>query len=499
MNDDTLIIRAGPTRITIDADEVLSNKKYFHIHELKWFCKRVMTAYEFIPKTKRYVETSRFYEMDKSERIFKMPIAFLDELIEHLNLKNLPYRTVQTYDYPPRDIKFDMVHPPYDYQVPAIDHIINSGSRSALALRMGRGKTMCAMAALSKIGKAALVIMEGKLCDQWVRSFLKDTTIPEEKLYIVKGADSIKLLLDMDEEDYPDVLVCTLETIRSYMDHGDTYDGLPTFNEFVKLLGIGVKVIDEAHKCFHANCRLDMAADIPHNIYLTATFVTSDRSIRRIFRVVFPDEIQYKEDDNVNYLNVYFYAFRGAVPEKKCLGFRSFYSHIKYEQYLLKRPKLLNAHFNKVLAPMIRSHYLNREELVDKKLLIYCSTVDMVHAVLEFVGTLCNKSTLAYIAGVPDDLLAEYDVIGTTPKRCGEGTDIPRLITCINTISFAAITLANQIPGRIRDPKDKNPEDEDEAHYADMFDQSVRAQVKHYGYRSGIVKLLAKKYREFRL
>jgi hypothetical protein len=488
-----LPIIQGTTNLLLDYGKLPLADRFYIKRMLEEFCRKKLTTYEYIRRVNRFVTDKSFYVHDQDACTIRIPAPFQQQLLEYLAFHDIKYILSDEPNwYTPRPLKLTM-NPAFielAWQTPAINFISDrSANRKGLELQTGKGKSFCATKAIHNLGYTGMIIMNG-LVEQW-KSSLESQTDIGENTYVIQGINSIKKLFNSDLK--PDIFICSLGTIRPYVLHEGEYADLPPFSEFVKRYGIGVKIVDEAHLCFHASCLIDLAVNIKHNVYLTATFDTANTSVKKIFRTYYPDHMRYGGDEYDKYTHVTFYTFNGNVPDKACLLPKG-YSHAKYEQFLLNHPSFMFDWLERILIPILNSHYVNKK-YVGKKALIFCATAEMIHAVCEYVGAVYKHlKVVPYLYEDEESQLVDGDIIVSTHKGAGTGKDVANLMLVVNTISFQASTTAKQVLGRLRKPKDgTTPE------YVDMADTRIMAHVRHWRERSAIFKDLAKVYREYRL
>lgn len=351
------------------------------------------------------------------------------------------------------------------------------------------GKTFCSVKAAQALGEATMIVVDSRI-EQWVDAIEEQTELTQKsgRLYVIQGNKSLKKLLDSDLK--PDIILASLPTLRAYVKHGDVYQDCIPYGEFIKKYGIGTKIVDEAHLCFHANCILDMAGDIPTNIYLTATFITGDRMLQQIFHTCYPNQMRY-DNGYEKYCNVIGITHRTNIPTKTTL-LTNGYSHSKYEKVMLwNKDNLFKPFLARCLYPLIENHYV-KETYPGKKILIYFSLKRTIRYVAKRVQKRFPKyNVVTYIDGDPASNLAEGDIIISTHKGAGTGTDIKGLITVINTTSFLAETTARQILGRLRKLKDYTPT------YIDIHDVNNSVQIRHWRKRKHTLEKCAKLLQEF--
>jgi hypothetical protein len=353
------------------------------------------------------------------------------------------------------------------------------------------GKTFIAINSIANIQKPTIILASG-LMDQWYKELKKYLIIDSSDIYIVQGYPSLKKLFEQDIK--PKIIICSIGTMRPYVKKEGNYIDLPPYEEFLKIFNIGVKVLDEAHLNFHAGCLIDLYGSVDVNIYLTATFISANSSVKKIFNNYFPEHIIYDEVEYDKYTDVVFYLYNGTVPEKMCITPRG-YNHAKYEDYLLKHDNLLLDWLDRILTPLLNMHYFNKGYVGKKKALIFCYRADMVEMVARFIHDRNpNCKVSKYLAEDSDDVLTDFDIIVSTHKGAGTGKDISDLALVINTISYRAPTTSKQVIGRLRKPKDGT-----QTEYVDMCNINLKSHIRHFRDRRDIIRGCCKSYKEYRL
>lgn len=475
-------ILKGVTRAIIHVS--IHNPYAVHIRHVT---KDILTDYEWDNINRRKVELRGFSYYDDEFKQLHVPINALDYILQALDDVELKYNIIEDAPYEARSVNVKMVKgfKPRDDQDDVIKYISsNEPSRKGVATATGSGKTVTTIAGFVKYGKAGIVVVSG-LQDQWIRRFKEFTDIGDN-IYLVQGHKSLVKL--MESEFKPAVIVFSLETLRLYVNRVNHYEHLPTFHEFLKYFGIGFKVMDEVHLNFHAQTMIDLHSNVANNIYLTATFNASSRYTKKILDLIYPKDMRYGEQDFNRYIDVYCYTFVGEVPENACMRQRG-YMHAKYESHLLKRRYALDRYFNYRLYRIIQEQYILRKKDKDK-LLIYFARVSMAEYAHKWLcKTYPELKSRLYIGDTKDHVLENADILITTPKKGGTGTDIKNLLVVINTVSFQTVVATEQLRGRLRElSDDRTPV------YCEFVDVNIPAQDRHRLSRSYVHRRSAKSY-----
>ena len=485
-NSNLIKIVKGSTRI-----QVIIDRYSAYLPILRDMLKRKLTDYVQDPRTKQWEVGYRYFRYDRVTSTILLPVSSLALVTDELDSLSAQYIIEDEVLVKGRDIHTKMVSTfkPREAQLPVIDVMTDSRYRVGISTATGSGKTISTLASIVKNGKCAMVIVSG-LTDQWVRQALNFTNVGE-RVVLVQGIQSLMRLMEQDAK--PDIIVFSLETLRRYVNREENYQDLPPYEKFIEYFGVDMKIVDECHMNFHAITIIDLYSNIRKNIYLTATFTSSNPQTRRIFNMVYPESMIYGANIRKRYIRIWSYTYRMFVPEKAFMRQRG-YSHIALEKYLYKRPHKLNHFFETVLYPIVNSHYESKCE-PGQKCLVYFETINMVMAARQwFEKTYPNRKVGVYIGGSEDEAYNKYEIICTTPGKAGVGTDIKNLYVLINTISFKSVTLAEQMPGRLRElPDGTTPE------FIELVNSCVGPQMMHRVERRPVHLKIAYEYKQAEL
>ena len=345
-------------------------------------------------------------------------------------------------------------------QTQAIEHLTTCPeSLRGLSLNPGFGKTYSTIKSIAILGKRAMVCVSG-LMDQWKRSIFEFTELTEADVYVVQGSDSMmKLVAQIDKSLFPKIIVCSLGTLRNYALAKDTYERCPPFHALFDHLGIGIKVIDEAHLNFWITLIIDLQTNAAVNIALTATFDRTDPQEKKIFDAYYPRLMRFGENEFDKYVDIhsYSYSFGYTIPAKVYRTING-YNHSKFEDYLMRRvPNKLEYIFATVYSPIVFSHYVNIRKS-GQKLLVLCARIEMCswfrNRLIAELPAEDNFKVAVYNSENPEDsVLVENDIIVSTPGSAGTGTDIKDLLTVVMTVATGSDNTNKQTLGRLRELK----------------------------------------------
>jgi hypothetical protein len=465
------------------------------------------TRWGFDPKLNRGVPKEKYFFIDKKRNVVYFPRYDLNRFVqliesegESIRFKDLPLCEGADIDISLKSGIQDQS----TLQTDALEYLTGPFEPlKGISLQTGKGKSYVAIKYCVLRKKRVMIGCKG-LVDQWVDEIFAFTDAKKEDVYIIQGQDSlIKLLDGIDKTIFPKFIVYSIPTLRPYAFDADNYEGSPLFDDLPQLLNVGLRITDEAHLNFHCNYVMDLRLCVNQLIPLTATFDVSDSTVKRIFDGHYPPCVRFGEDILDKYIDVYAYGCRsghGDIPRYAYQTPRG-YSHVMYEKWLLTRAKWkLEWLWSSVYRLIINEQYISKFPKPGQKLLILCETKNMCNWISERFKReypQYKDSTGQFLHGDDKDLLKTLSVIVSTPKSCGTGKDIKRLMSTLNTISIRSEPLNIQILGRIRKPK--HPGDSKQVQMSYVFNKSIMPQVDHHHLRERIYKPRAKSFTTYNL
>lgn len=453
--------------------------------DLRVFIGRKLTEWDLDRKTQRWHVRYQYLIYNRDERALYLPRYYLEPLKSFI-IESDPdthIREILVEPIRPKRMRLNLSEgyaPRNEKQEHLIEFMTDKHEFfKPVSAQTGIGKTFCAEASICKLGYNAIIVLNS-LIDQWEASILEQTDAEPDDVYKVQGYPSLeKLWRKYASEKYrPKIILFATKTLQSYaVDPQGPYASLPSYDNFIKHFGIGVKVVDECHNGFHGTVQIDLASNIKHSIYLSATYSRTDPKGREIFNTVFPESMRFGGQFIEKYTRVYMASY-GCIPTYNEWVFKvaQGYNHSKYESYLLKYPEYQKQFFDNVLYVVINEYFI-RARKDGQKLLILCLTrnyaVDVAYRIVE---TFPEFSVGTYFSGDKvndDENPLDADIVVSTTKSASTGLDIKHLKTAINTVSFSSEVLASQSMGRLR----RLPGEE--TIFVDIFNRNLRSHIRH--------------------
>jgi superfamily II DNA or RNA helicase len=333
-----------------------------------------------------------------------------------------------------------------------------------------------------------IIVDSEKLLKQWTDSFFKFTNITEEDIGIISGRISIDKLLEKGLKTYK-VYIAMHQSLQSYCKN----DWNVVDNLFSKI-GIGVKIVDEAHAYWKNMFDIDVHTNIKNNLYLTATPFLSNSAEDQVYQNMVSYIVSYGYTLKFQsiYHNIFYVSWNTHptdVEEYKMSSNYGFNQNL-YNDYLLKEENYND--FLELLDILVDT-FMNYKD--DTKVAIVVNCNNMVQALYEhftndyeFEGDIEVGRFCGLIKKKEDrEKELEKKLIITTIKSFNKGVDVDNLSTVINTVSISSKTMIDQLSGRLR------YSDKYKSNFVDITDVGFEACRRHLRTRTKFLDKIAKK------
>ena len=429
-------------------------------------------------------------------------LNFVRRLLINVEVKEEPFTPYREMKY-----EFEEFIPPRDEdQVDCInflagikEHITNYKDSQLFLVKMGSfGKTFCTGYAIGLFGAKALIIMHREsLRGQWSNSLFTLNGYPDSRVHEITSSEEFELICNNKHNFDYDIYLMTHATFRAGMNR---VKDINLISKFPRNLGIGVKVIDEAHLEFKDTLLMDFVFNIRRNIYLTATDGRSQRTENTIFKHVFANATFYRKpstkskhpDKWVEYITIHVDTHvKPNIYRFKVNGFKGM-SAVSYGKWVIQYDKK-QTHF-KLCRELLREIYSNEPTA---KVIVFMPLIELCTECAYFLNELNYDSTFKYDLTVKtinshnskseNEYNKSADVIVTTIQSLGTGSDIKGVTDIICCSPFVSKIVAQQVFWRIRYIDKK-------CHYYDIVDDSVQMDLYWWRSRSKVLKNMATKF-----
>lgn len=325
----------------------------------------------------------------------------------------------------------------------------------------GQGKTFCALYSSQLIGERILITCLPRYVDIWVKAFGEFYDIKPEDVMLADTYGVPELHQAIKNGRDPKIIILPLTKIDMYLKKMKEEPETPCLDEVFKDLGCGVRIIDEAHESIYSVYQSLMYGNHKKTMILSATLKGDDDFINGIYDQIFPPKSYLRPTEYTQYINVISYQFRMDMWKYKIntKGFGG-YSHVKFEQGVLKRPHVFEAYF-KMLMEAYQTYYLDHYRDGMKSMWFFATTEMCDKFNERFLREYPGEDSIVFTAAISKKQPTAYrdhKNVVTTPGSCGTGKDIPYLFSVFSAVSVSSSQRNDQMVGRTR-PVDKWWED----------------------------------------
>lgn len=414
-------------------------------------CKKLEDTLSYWDNDKRIMIPIGYNYDDENKRLL-IPRGFSIPFIERVTDRIV----TMDYNHDPVEKMFCnlTVEPRNDIQRKSLAFLIGEGDytytriRSQLSLNLppGTGKTYVSIAALSFYRERAMVITHiEKIKGQWKKSICGFTDLEESDICELKG--SSKMLKVMEEKNIKYKIF--LVNRRTLISFAERY-GWDKLHEFFKKTGIGVKIYDEAHLEFNAILNIDLHVNTKRTLYLTATLKRTDPGENKVFESVYNTVAKYgtevlnEQRKHIQYVAAYYNSNPSYSTQASVKNYYGFDKN-KYCKYLCK-----SSHFENALSVLLDQFIKN-----EGKILILVTLIEACDHLHEIISKWYPDKKVAISNSTKSDEEKDEadkcDIIISTPKSFGTGSDLAGLRFCIMTEPYTSEVTADQISGRLRE------------------------------------------------
>ena len=338
-----------------------------------------------------------------------------------------------------------------------------------LALNTGAGKTYLGIVYTALLNvKTVIITTSIEWLNQWKDSFIYHTNMISSEILSISGSQMISNIIESKSGSYAKYKVFTIshDTILSYAQK----NGWNSIDSLFKKLGIGLKIIDEAHLNFDNIYNIDYASSIYKTLYLTATPSRGDAGSNRNYQEYFSNIpmlslFDPETDPHTHYIAL---LYKSGMTSLEVANVHTNYGFSKtmYCDAVIMKENF--DYISRIVMDMISN--------IPGKKLIFFSTNN---AIVFFYNWLrYNYSELSNDIGIYTSINSdksnakENTIILTTSASAGACLDIKDLMVCVSMAEPTKSPPQNQQRfGRTRNYN---------SFYIDVVDTSVKTIYNYY-------------------
>lgn len=323
------------------------------------------------------------------------------------------------------------------------------------------GKTVLATACMSEAKTRVFVMCyTTKILKQWIDTFRDMTTLKKSQVLLLKSSKQIEDIYNKPESvKKVEVFLCTSSLFDSY---GRSY-GYEKYFKLFQDLGIGMKIIDEAHTRLGTTVRINAYTNVPKTMYLSADYNQANSEMLKLFKdVLYGVPVLKLSDEHMNELKhikamVYSFNSRPSIEDElKVTSGVYHWSTVNYCRYEFDEDNspMVDA-ITSILEMIVDENSISNVKGLPYKTLILVQLIEHVDKLALLLPRIIkNRSFGAYYSELDEDeksRAVRKDIIISTYKSFSTGVNLvaPEIKDVISTCPVDNVT-ANQSAGRCR-------------------------------------------------
>lgn len=317
-------------------------------------------------------------------------------------------------------------------------------------LNTGKGKTYCSIATICYLkAKSIIITASVTLLNQWKGNIIDYTNLSSKDILLLDTQAMNLLLLGKSiSTTKAKLYLCTHATLHSF---GTTF-GWNNLNKVFELLGIGIKIFDEAHTNYENMLMIDFFTNVAKTYYVTATPARSNYMEDEIFQLSMKnvpgiDLFDAVNDPHTEYIAIKFNSKPTAQQISMCKNAYGL-DRNKYVNYVTKQPNFYL--MMRIVMDLVMK--------ANGRALLYIGTNEGLLRVYKWIGE--NYPHFIGHIGIFTSLVPkeqkfkekEKKLILSTTKSAGLGEHIEGLkLTVVLAEPFKSEVITRQTLGRTRD------------------------------------------------
>ena len=320
--------------------------------------------------------------------------------------------------------------------------------------------TFISMYSISQIKEKFSLFILPRYIDKWISDVVELTNIKKEEILVIKGLTMLTDILNNPELAKPfKCFIISLTTLNYFVKRYLTGELIEyttkSPEDLFPALGTSIVLNDETHQEFSNVYRIMLFSNVRLFIGITATLVTKDKDLNRMYEIMFPEE---NRASNIVAYEPYIYvsSVRFRFNYKKVIRFKNNfgYNQPMFENSIIKNSRVLG-NYLKMINNLLKGFYLNKKTKGDK-CIIFMGTVNLCSITVDYLKNI-NRDLVINKYTEEDDysIIEESDIIISTLASASTALDINNLVTTIQTVNVDSITANLQSLGRLRNLKGK--------------------------------------------
>ena len=323
--------------------------------------------------------------------------------------------------------------------------------------------TIMTMFALAKVKVRCALVVKPMYISRWMDVLVgKDMVFKNfgsKDVMTVRGSAQMASIINLAREGEfnVDFVVISNRTYINYLQHYDENGPSEEYGwcrpeELWNLLGVGIRLIDEAHQDFYGCFLTDLHSHVPTSIELSGSLEPDMDFLKAMYAVMYPKALRMNTGVYKRYVDIIglLYSLDTELPHPRTTRRgRASYSQAAYEEAIIKVP--MRTRRLQEMMSFICNNYFMSERLPDHKLLVFFDTVGMCAIMADYYQELYPDLYVSkYTEEEDPSVLDEADIIIATPASAGTAVDITNLQQVHSFVMRSSTQALIQMLGRLR-------------------------------------------------
>lgn len=357
-------------------------------------------------------------------------------------------------------------------------------------LDTGDGKTYCGIATQCYHKTKMLIITPAinKVMSQWYESTLKFTDLRENEVLLVRGSEKCDEIID-GKYNHIKTFIIPRSTLLAFVRKYD--NNWAVVSQLVKKMNVGLKIQDEAHLDFNTIVNIECFTNTSKTIFMSSSPSRSDDKEKEIYGNVFqlvPRLGKSFKTKEMNHIIIYNTIFKAEPTPEQIRKMKTPHgiSQVKYEHYLVDEKGALDETIDAFIFTLYHQLMFRRNA---GRVLVLSTSTEFAKVMAKVVNEYFPMYTTGLYIGSGKDKHKELDrdIIFSTAKGMGTGSEIVNHQFTINCITYSSDVAADQMPGRNR----KN-DDTRVSIYSELVNTGHPTTARHYTERKPFLMKKAK-------
>jgi len=402
-----------------------------------------------------------------NRRAFFFLRSQMEDVLQWIERHGIPRETFLIEEHPlyePAPVKLKLRDKSFElrgYQKPIVDFILRPEINTLVPLQTGKGKTQISLYVALQLQVRTFIMLKPMYIEKWIEDVKGFFDLKAGDLLVIRGSANLKRLFELGRtgELEAKIIIVSNATFRTFLDEYELFSGGEnTFEQdaetVYETLGVGYRILDEAHQDFHFNYRMDSYTHCPKTLALSATMDSDDVFMNDRYYNAYPAGTHAPVPKYDAYIAVQAIMYEmESLKGIRTKNFFGMFNHVLFEESIM-RDKGRMERYKDMIEAIIEADYIKKCP-PGTPMLVYFASIEMCTIMARYLQECFpDKKVNRYVGEDDYEDLLKADIGVTTLKSAGTAVDIPNLSYVLMTVFVSSKQANLQGLGRLRRLKD---------------------------------------------